>query len=203
MKDFKVTAKTVYKGHHKMTYRNVNIIKCPFDYVIYQMILFELEPDLVIEIGSSKGGGALYLADLLNIIGHGEVHSIDIEDNFDIKVKNHPRIKTFVNGYQSYDLEVVKSFNRILIIEDASHSYKDSLEALKKFSPVVSKNSYYIVEDGIIDKLGMKRQYSGGPKKAIKEFLVENKNFIIDQKWCNLFGENATFNINGYLKKIN
>jgi len=203
LQDFKVTVKSVYEGHHKITYRGVKAIKCPFDYVIYQMILVELKPDLVIEIGSNEGGGALYIADLMNIIGHGEIHTIDIVDNFDELVKSHPRIKSFTNGYEGYDLELTKAFQKILIIEDASHTYQDSINCLNKFSETVSVGSYYIVEDGIIDKLGMKKLFSGGPKKAIKEFLANNRKFKIDKNWCNMFGKNATFNTDGYLKRIN
>lgn len=202
MRDFKVTAKTVFKGHLKIRYRGVDAIKCPFDYVIYQMILFKIQPDLVIEIGSHKGGGALYIADIMNIIGHGEVHAIDIADNFDELVKSHSRIKIFVDGYEKYDLEKAKTYKKILIIEDASHMYEDSINCLKKFSPLVSIDSYYIVEDGIITKLGLSRSYKGGPKKAIKDFLNQNNQFVVDKDWCNKFGVNATFNINGYLLRI-
>jgi cephalosporin hydroxylase len=202
MRDFKVTVKSVYDGHHKITYNGVEAIKCPFDYVMYQMILFDLKPDLVIEIGSNKGGGALYIADLLSIIGKGVVHTIDIADNFDKKVIDHPRIRTFICGYEEYDLSLLHNFERILVIEDASHTYQDCLNCLDKFSPIVTLGSYYIIEDGIIDKLGMKKRFSGGPKKAIKEFLDKNQTFEIDQKWIHMFGNNATFNINGYLKKV-
>lgn len=202
MKEFKVNATTVYHGHLNVSYRGVKMIKCPFDYVMYQMIIFELKPDLVIEIGSNRGGNALYIADLLNIVGSGEVHTIDIQDSFDELVKSHNRIKTFTQGYQAYNLELTKGFHNIMVIEDASHTYTDSLACLKLFSPLVSKNSYYIVEDGIVDKLGMKKQFGGGPKKAIDEFLKTNPGFEIDYRWCNMFGGNATFNINGYLKKV-
>jgi cephalosporin hydroxylase len=201
-KDFKVNVKSVDKGHHKVTYRGVTAIKCPFDYVIYQMIITELKPDLIIEIGGNKGGGALYLADLLEIIGSGIIHTIDITDSFDPLVKNHSRIKTFTNGYSGYDTEQTKDFNKILVIEDASHLYDDCINCLHKFSPIVTKGSYYIVEDGIIDELGFSKSYQGGPKKAIKEFMKNNYDFIIDKKWCDMFGENATFNINGYLKRL-
>lgn len=202
MKDFKINARSVYKGHHQITYRGIKAIKCPFDYVIYQMILFEIKPDLVIEIGGNKGGGALYLADIMEIIDHGVLHTIDVADNFDPLVKNHKRIKMFTDGYQSYDVNQIKQFNHILIIEDASHLYEDSLNCLNKFSQFVSVGSYYIVEDGIIDKLGMRKEYNGGPKKAVKEFLKKTNEFEIDFKWCNMFGRNATFNVNGYLKRV-
>ena len=202
MKDFKVSAKTIYEGHYKITYRGVTTIKCPFDYVIYQMIIYALRPDLIIEIGSNKGGSALYMADIMGIIGFGIVHAIDIIDDFDKLVKEHPRINTYSNGFQNYNLNEILDYNKILIIEDASHMYKDSLDCLIKFSPIVSVGSYYIVEDGIVDDLGMHKQFKGGPQKAISEFLRQNNNFEIDKHWCNLFGRNATFNVNGYLKRV-
>jgi len=193
---------TVDKGHHKVTYRGVKTIKCPFDFVIYQMIIFEVKPDLIIEIGTNNGGSALYLADLLNINGKGEIHTIDIENKIDPLVLAHPRIKFFGNGYAGYDIESAKKHETVLIIEDASHMYKDSLNALHKFSDLVTVGSYFIVEDGIVDALGMSRKFEGGPLKAIKEFMKENSNYIIDRKWCDLFGKNATFNVDGYLKRI-
>ena len=193
---------TLERGHHKLLYKDVPIIKCPFDYVIYQMILWEVKPDLIIEIGTNWGGSALYFADLLDIIGHGEIHTIDIEDMACAEVKKHPRIKFFKEGYQHYDLKNAEGFEKIIVIEDGSHTYGDVIETISKFSSVVNKDSYLIVEDGIIDKLGWKRKYNGGPNKAIKEFILSNKNYIIDRKWCDLFGINATFNTNGFLKKI-
>ena len=90
----------------------------------------------------------------------------------------------------------------ILVIEDGSHLYEDTLAALQKFSSFVSKGSYFIVEDGIVTELGMKKKFNGGPQKATREFLKANNNFIIDRKWCDFFGPNATFNVNGYLKRI-
>src|SRR3989338_1442430 len=69
---------TVYGGHFKVTYRGIRAIRCPFDYVIYQMIIWEIKPDLIIEIGTSNGGGALYMADILDKIGNGIVHTINI-----------------------------------------------------------------------------------------------------------------------------
>ena len=193
---------TLERGHHKLLYKDVPIIKCPFDYVIYQMILWEVKPDLIIEIGTNWGGSALYFADLLDIIGHGEIHTIDIEDMACAEVKKHPRIKFFKEGYQHYDLKNAEGFEKIIVIEDGSHTYGDVIETISKFSSVVNKDSYLIVEDGIIDKLGWKRKYNGGPNKAIKEFILGNKNYIIDRKWCDLFGINATFTTNGFLKKI-
>jgi cephalosporin hydroxylase len=201
--EIKVTIETIDKGHHQVTYRGVKAIRCPFDYVMYQMIISEVQPDLIIEIGTRKGGGAYYMADLLNSLGRGVVHTIDIVDEVESIIKKHERITFFTEGWLGYDLELTKNFDKILIIEDASHMYEDTIGVLNKFHSVVSKDSYFIVEDGIINELGLEKKYDGGPLRAIREFLPRHPEYIVDRKWCDMFGKNATFNVNGYLKKVN
>lgn len=194
--------KSICDGHHNVSYRGVRYIRCPFDYTIYQMIINEVKPDLIIEVGTNAGGGALYMADIMNNFGCGEIHTIDIVDMVDSElIKNHPRIKRFLGGYQSYDLKQAEGFETILVIDDGSHIYEDVLSSLNKFKDIPSLNSYFIIEDGIIDELGY-LDYNGGPLRAISEFLGSNSDYVIDRKWCDLFGKNATFNVNGYLKKI-
>jgi cephalosporin hydroxylase len=198
----KFDTQSLFAGHNKVTYRGVRTAKCPFDYVMYQMLVWELKPDLIIEIGTNKGGSALYLADLLNLIGKGIVHTIDITDEADAIVRDHPRIKIFTGGYQGYDLSLANGYSNVLVIEDGSHQYADTLAIMKKFAAVVSLNSYLIIEDGIINELKLSAEYNGGPLKAIGEFLPAHPEFEIDRRWCDLFGRNATVNVDGYLKKI-
>jgi cephalosporin hydroxylase len=200
--EVKISIQSIYEGHHHVTYKGIKAIRCPFDYVIYQMIICELKPDLVIEIGTNIGGGALYIADLLDVNGKGILHTIDIIDLVHPKVKEHTRIEFFAEGWENYDLELTDKFETILVIEDASHLYKDSIGILNKFNKIVSKDSYFIVEDGIINELGLEKNYEGGPLKAIREFIPNHPEYIVDRKWCDMFGKNATFNVNGYLKKI-
>jgi cephalosporin hydroxylase len=195
--------KDIDAGHHHVTYKGVAAIKCPFDYVLYQMIISEIQPDLIIEIGTNKGGSALYLADLLELNGFGELHTIDLQENKeDIKLHSHPRIKVFKEGYSGYDTSNLSSYKKVMVIEDGSHQYEDVLATLEKFSPLVAPGSYFIVEDGIVTELGLEKDYNGGPQKAIREFLKKNSTFETDRKWCDFFGPNATFNVNGYLKKL-
>ncbi|MEO5947349.1 MAG: CmcI family methyltransferase [Chitinophagaceae bacterium] len=193
----------IYTGHHKVTYKGVPAIKCPFDYTLYQMIIQEVQPDLVIEIGTNKGGSTLYIADLLELNKKGVIHTIDLPGNNEAEMlHSHARIKIFKEGFENYKTELLSNYKAILIIEDGSHQYKDTLATLNKFAPFISKDSYFIVEDGIVNELGWVNKFNGGPQKAIKEFLIKNHTFIIDKNWCNFFGNQATFNINGYLKKI-
>ena len=195
-------SKTIEKGHQLITYRGVKMIKCPFDYVIYQMIINQVRPDLVIEIGTHAGGNALYVADLMDSSDiTGEIHTIDIVDLCDEKVKKNKRIKRFLNGWENYDINLSSNFKTILIIEDGSHTYEHTIGILRKFGSIVSKGSYFIIEDSIITKLKRSKKFNGGPLKAIYDFFKEDNSFSIDRKWCDMFGKNATFNVNGYLRK--
>jgi cephalosporin hydroxylase len=195
--------KTIEIGHHNFEYNGLKSLKCPFDYLNYQMIIDEVKPDLIIEIGTHFGGNSLYLADLLQLRNRGVLHTIDVNEYGDLsKLDSHPRIKRFLGGYENYDTNQIMEFENVLIIDDGSHQYIDVLNSLNKFNKFVTINSYFIVEDGVLSELGYKESYEGGPLRAIEEFLKENKNFIIDEKWINFFGKNATFNPKGYLKKI-
>ena len=193
----------VDKGHHNTTYRGIPCIKCPFDYVNYQMMISEIMPDLIIEIGTNFGGSALYMADLLDTLGKGMVHSIDIQDKVSDLVRNHKRIQLFKDGLEGYDLENASFANKILVIEDGSHMYESTLGTMNKFKHIVSVGSYMIIEDGILDTLGISNKFfNGGPLKAIREFLSENDNYIVDKRWEDMYGASATFNTSGYLKRV-
>jgi cephalosporin hydroxylase len=166
--DVSFNLKTICDGHHKTLYRGVECLKCPFDYVIYQMIVSKLKPDLIIEIGTNHGGGALYLADLLEINNNGVIHTIDIEDKVSNElVINHPRIKRFFGGYESYMYS--GNYNKIIVIDDGSHTYSDVLHVLNKFKTIVSSDSYFIIEDGILNELG----YDGYYMTTISAFHSE------------------------------
>lgn len=192
--------KTLMNAHHKFYYKGVKCTKYAFDYLNYQMIINEVEPDLIIEVGTDEGGGSLYMADLLN---YGMVHTIDINDKAKDALENHPKIKYFTNGWENYDLKNTEGFKKIMVIEDSSHTYENTLAVMKKFAPVVSPDSYLIVEDGIVTELGNDRLFDGGPLRATREFMQDNKDFVVDRKWCDFFGHNATANPDGYLKKLN
>lgn len=199
-----INVNSIENGHRNVTYRGIPMFKCPFDYVTYQMIINEIKPDLVIEIGTYYGGNAVYIADLLEAIGKGEVHTIDVENFNDGELLNsHKRIKRFFGGYQNYDLKNTHNAETILVIDDGSHTYSDVKASLEKFNKIVSVNSYFIVEDGVLTELGKDNAiYNGGPLRATHEFLRTTDSYTVDRKWIDFFGKNATFNKNGFLKRI-
>jgi cephalosporin hydroxylase len=49
-------------------WRGVPTLRCPLDLWLYQEIIHDARPDLIVETGTASGGGALYLASLCELI---------------------------------------------------------------------------------------------------------------------------------------
>lgn len=201
---FETGLRWINKAHHHVQYRGVPMIKCPFDIVNYQMIISQLRPDLILEIGTNKGGSALYFSDLLGNLGKGDVHTIDLKQTVtDRNVLEAENITFFEGGWQNYSLSNCARYERILVIDDGSHVYDEVKAAFEKFHKLVAVGSYYIIEDGIIDELDIpKAKFNGGPKKAAEEILQGYPSFVLDEHWINFYGPNGTFNPLGYLKRV-
>lgn len=69
------------------------IQKSPLDCWIYQEILFEQKPDLIVETGTYLGGSALFFAHLFDLLGHGAVMTIDRQQRGTL---DHPRVTQLV-----------------------------------------------------------------------------------------------------------
>ncbi|PYV34400.1 MAG: cephalosporin hydroxylase [Acidobacteria bacterium] len=159
--------------------------KNPLDAWIYQEILFEVRPEVVIEIGSYQGGSTLFLAHLLELIGDGFVISVDI-DRSEYKVR-HPRIievtgESSSSGVISRVADLCRG-RRGLVIHDADHLKEQVLKDLANYAPLVGVGSYFIVEDSVEDLLTPFEdvgQFHDGPLAAIEEFLKENRQFEVD-----------------------
>src|SRR5712691_1605874 len=84
----------------------VPVYKNPLDLFVFQEIISETRPELIIETGTHSGGSALYLASVCELLGRGEVVSIDIEDVKDT-YPVHPLI-TYLGGRSSTDPDVIQ-----------------------------------------------------------------------------------------------
>jgi len=192
--DSSVWTRTYYLGY--------SVLKCPLDLWIYQEIIYQIQPDLIVETGTYNGGSALYMAHVCDIIGTGEILTIDI--NYKDNRPSHPRIKYLLGSSTSDDtVEKVKNIaadrKNIMVILDSDHTEKHVYSELKIYSKFVSKGSYLIVEDSIINGNPVRENFGPGPAEAIGKFLGENSEFKIDYSREKFL---VTFNSKGYLKKI-
>ena len=181
-----------------MGYRTM---KCPLDLWIYQEILYEIKPDIIIETGTHEGGGAYYLASIMDVIGKGQVIGVDIEE-----VENRPTHKriTYLQG-SSISNDMVKSVSEmiepgqvVLVILDSDHNMPHVLKEMKIYSQFVTKGSYMIVEDSNINGHPIMPNWGAGPFEAVQEFLRQNDSFRVDKDREKFY---LSFNPGGYLKK--
>ena len=191
---------------HDYKYRGVPMLKNPFDMSLYPVLLWELKPKTIFEIGSKSGGSALWFGDMLNNFGiDGHIYSGDIVKVTEV---SHPRV-TFMeaNGRaleKTFTPEFLKNLPRPwLVIEDADHAYETSIATLNFFHQWLKPGEYIVVEDGIISDLQRDASFNSGPHKALKEFLPQHvREYEIDANYCDFFGYNTTWCTNGFLKRI-
>ncbi len=176
-------------------------LKNPLDLWIYQEILFETRPELIVETGTYRGGSALYLASLCELVGAGEVFSIDVEPLRD-DYPAHPRV-TYFGGRSSTDPDVVGEVReraagkQILVILDSDHSQAHVEAELAAYAPLVPVGCYVIVEDSNIGQI--RKDLMPGPLEAIETFLAGTDEFEIDRSREKFL---ITFNPSGYLKRV-
>lgn len=197
---------SIQNATHNYSYRGVPLLKNPFDFALYPLLIWNVKPGTIIEIGSKSGGSALWFGDLLESFGlDGRVYSIDI-----VKVTKvfHQRV-TFLEGdgqalHQTLSAELMRSLPRpLLVIEDADHSYETSKAVLDFFHPYFNPGEYIVIEDGIISDIIQDSSYNRGPHRALKAFLAEHRDeYEVEGDYCDFFGYNVTWATNGYLKKI-
>ncbi len=184
-------------------YRGVTIWKCPLDLWLYQELLHELRPQLIVETGTAFGGSAYFLGDLCDTLGlDALITTIDIEEQPDRPA--HHRV-TYVTA-SSTDPEVVANVYAqvppgapTLVILDSDHRCDHVLAELRAYADLVSVGSYVVVEDTNVNGHPAYPEFGPGPMEAVEDFLAEDDRFVVDEGMEKFF---MTFNPRGYLKKV-
>ena len=184
------------------TYFGVRALKNAFDFWVYQEILFEVRPDVIVEIGNFHGGSLLALAHLCDALGTGRLIGLDVShQKVPGIVREHPRVNLLEGPAASLVGEVRQQIapgDTVLVIEDSSHTYDNTLEILRAYSPLVSPGSYLIVEDSVCHH-GVDVGPDPGPYEAIEVFMSETKEFVIDRA---RESHVITWNPKGFLRRI-
>ncbi|MBD5796828.1 cephalosporin hydroxylase [Bacillus pseudomycoides] len=180
----------------------VPIHKCPLDLFLYQEIIYQIKPDLIIECGTYDGGSALFFSSMLDLIQKGQVLSIDIAPQSNLPT--HPRLTYLrASSTSSEAMGKVQSMinpeDVVMVILDSDHSKTHVLNELKLYSEVVTTGSYLVVEDTNINGHPVLPNWGPGPMEALTEFLKENNQFVIDGSKHKFF---VTFHPNGFLYKV-
>ena len=183
------------------TWLGAQALKNPLDLWIYQEIMVETRPELIVETGTYRGGSAFFLASICDLLGTGEVVSIDVEQVRD-DYPAHPRI-TYLGGRSSTDPGVVATVREraagrpTLVVLDSDHSQAHVEAELAVYAELVPVGGYVIVEDSNIGQI--RKDLLPGPLEAIETFLARTDGFEIDHRREKFL---ITFNPSGYLRRV-
>jgi cephalosporin hydroxylase len=179
----------------------VPLAKCPLDLWVYQEIVAETRPDLVVETGTFEGGSALFFASLLDLVGNGRVVTVDIEQREGRPT--HERI-TYLTGSSTASEIVdevrghVAGASRVLVVLDSDHRRDHVLAELRAYGDFVTPGSYLIVEDTNVNGHPVAPEFGPGPMEAVERFLEQDDRFEVDQSREKFL---LTFNPGGFLRR--
>ena len=183
------------------TWLGAQALKNPLDLWVYQEIMAETRPELIVETGTYRGGSAFFLASVCDLLGEGEVVSIDVEQ-VRADYPDHRRIR-YLGGRSSTDPDVVAEIRaraegkRVLVILDSDHSQAHVEAELAVYASLVPVGGYLIVEDSNIGQI--RKDLMPGPLEAIETFLAGTDDFEIDRSREKFL---ITFNPSGYLRRV-
>jgi cephalosporin hydroxylase len=183
---------------YNFSWLGVPVIQFPQDLIALQQIIWEARPDLIVETGVAHGGGSIFFASMLELLGgDGRVIAIDV----DIRPRNRraieshplsPRIELLEGS--STDPAIVRRVHdrargkRVLLVLDSNHTHAYVLAELREYAPLVRRGSYAVVLDTIIERMTPaeigERPWAPGnsPMSAVREFLAESDRFEIDSR---------------------
>jgi cephalosporin hydroxylase len=182
-------------------YFGITTYKNPLDFWVYQEIIFETRPTVIVEIGNACGGSTLALAHLFDLLGAGRVIGVDISHaKVPAIVRAHPRV-TLIEGDASAKFPDVAArisrADRVMVIEDSSHTFENTLSVLRTYSRLLKSKEFFIVEDSIC-RHGLPVGPSPGPYEAIEAFVGEDASFAIERQYESFL---VTWNPKGFLRK--
>ena len=186
------------KDLHWFGYRT---IKTPMDMWVYQEIVTETRPEVIVECGTAFGGSSLFLASLFDLLGRGEVITIDIEAR--PNQPSHPRISRIVGS--STDPAVAEHVRRqvggrrAMVILDSDHHEPHVSGELRAYSGLVSVGCYLVVEDTNLNGHPVLPEHGPGPMEAVEAFLPAAPEFEVDRSRERFM---LTLNPGGFLKRV-
>lgn len=172
------------KNSQHVRWLGQQITQNPLDLMTIQDTIAELRPDLIIETGTWRGGSSFFFGNLFDLLGtEGQIVTIDVANYV---TRTHPSV-TYLRG-SSTSTEILNVVTErvsatrgpILVILDSDHSAHHVRQEMEVYSRFVTRGSYLLVQDGIVDTSPLFRRERPGPLAAVKHFVAEHPEFEVD-----------------------
>jgi cephalosporin hydroxylase len=196
-----VTALDRYDYSYLWSWMGVPIIQMPADVMATQEVIWATKPDVIIETGVARGGSVLFMASLLEVIGHGKVIGVDIDiraHNRD-SIERHPMSKrvVLIEGGSVDDDTLAKvraeipAGAKVMVVLDSDHSRDHVLAECRAYGPMVTPGCYMVVADTLVGhvtqetapKKRSKIWFKGDePLSALQDYMSETDRFEVDRE---------------------
>jgi cephalosporin hydroxylase len=169
----------------------------PGDMLAIQELVWRIKPGCIIQTGIAAGGGAVFSASMLELVGgEGTVIAIEprLRDDVRERLAAHrlaPRIQV-VEG-DSCDPDTVHRVTQlsagrgpVLAVLGLTHTHAHVLGELRAYAPLVTPGSYAVVMDTVMEYLpedtfrGKPYGRGNNPATATAAFLAEDDGFSVD-----------------------
>ncbi|GAB5436929.1 cephalosporin hydroxylase family protein [Falsiruegeria mediterranea] len=155
------------------------IIQYPQDIVAMQELIWEIKPDLIVEMGIAHGGSLIFSASMLALMDMEEAiqegKTLDPAKSkrkvlgVDVDIRAHNRAAIDAHSMRSriemiegssIDPEIIarvqefaKDYSRILVCLDSNHTHDHVRAELEAYAPLTSVGSYCVVFDTLIEDM--------------------------------------------------
>ncbi len=194
-----INAIAPHKYTYNFTWLGRPVIQFPQDLVAMQEIIWRVRPEVIVETGVAHGGSLVFSASMLELLGGDRIVvgvDIDIRAHNRVEIEKHPLAKRIrmIQGSSVDDATaaqvraLVAGRKSVMVMLDSNHTHDHVLRELQIYSPLVTKDSYLVVFDTLIEDMPAgsfpDRPWDKGnnPKTAVWEFLKTNKRFVVDKK---------------------
>jgi cephalosporin hydroxylase len=208
------------RQHTEDLYAGVPISKFPEDLRVYEHLLWNAWPDVVIEIGTQHGGSALWFRDRLRtlaaygLVREPRVISIDVSvvaarANLDGRDPAWQEAIELVEGdvldpgLPDRIAGLVGTRARCMVVEDSLHTYETTIAALRGFARFVPPRGFFVLEDGCVDVEEMRASpdWPRGVLPALHDWLGTEEGAAFDvRRDLELYG--VTCHPEGFLQRV-
>jgi cephalosporin hydroxylase len=154
--------------HNGDSYCGIPLAKFPEDLRVYEHLLWETRPEVVVEVGTDHGASALWFRDRLRTlawyghVGDYRVITVDVDqtraaENLYVADRTYDDDIVLVTadicdpGVRDLVDALVPAGARSMVVEDSAHVFDTTLAALEGLAHLVPVGGYFVVEDGVVD----------------------------------------------------
>jgi cephalosporin hydroxylase len=139
----------------------------------------------VIETGTFRGGSALYFASIMELIGCGQIATVELNPREDLP--EHPRIEYLVGSSTAPEIveklrgRAAEADGPVIVVLDSYHGCDHVVAEVDAYHSMVTPGSYLVVEDTAHNGHPIKKRWGPGPWEAVEIFLTKSSGFVVDR----------------------